>query len=124
MKGEFAESLFRDLAEAWENHGVRSLNILAKERPHEFVKTVVTVLPKEVAVSVFGSIKVEEVFTVNLTGISEDQSAVLEAGGDIIDAEVVAPEVVAPEATQEPSAGDESDSPWDSESLWSTHQGE
>lgn len=45
-----SEDFLRDFHNAWEQHGVEALNKVAEDKPHEFVRAAVSLLPKELHV--------------------------------------------------------------------------
>lgn len=50
-RNKLGEEFLQDMLAAWNEKGKEAINAVIAERPHEFIKTVASILPKEVNVN-------------------------------------------------------------------------
>lgn len=48
-RNKLGESFLSDVLDDWENHGRQAVEKMRKERPHEYVKMIASILPKELS---------------------------------------------------------------------------
>jgi len=72
-RSRLGERFSEDVLSAWEMHGPEAIQIVARERPHEFLRIVASIMPKEFAEDV--ALRVAPAAT-----LSDDELAAIAAG--------------------------------------------
>ena len=59
-RNKLGEKLIEDLYEHWQKNGMKAIEAMFEERPHEYVRAVVSILPREVKIENVDSMTDEE----------------------------------------------------------------